>query len=368
MVNITAASTFLKRSSSLFLLGEQVVPDMMRKFTMSRSDLRAIYELIWDATHPADLLVLIIIGWLLVPVFGNLFYANKKKPFRETYRFQLLDHVSQLAKLSLIVYLVEMIVVVLLALGFNYANMSKLSQVFAKILFVGWMAQRISVFKRYLLGQAVSRAPDKLGKASLVDKLVDGFLFALLILFLLDILNVEMGIGITSVFAFGSAGTLVMGLAMKDVAAMFVQGMAMTTADRMHEGDAVQFGDGTSGVIVDIGWMQTTIRNFDELIEVVPNSELGMQRVKNLSRVNVCRVLQTLRFRYEDADKLAKVCDDILEEIKSSCNEAITDGSRPFRAHWREYKTGMLRDDDALLYEDAWDCGCCVFVASCTFS
>jgi small-conductance mechanosensitive channel len=28
---------------------------------------------------------------------------------------------------------------------------------------------------------------------------------------------------------------------------------------------------------------------------------------------------------------------DIKDEVKRSCPKVITDGSRPFRAHWREY-------------------------------
>lgn len=64
----------------------------------------------------------------------------------------------------------------------------------------------------------------------------------------------------------------------------------------------------------------------------VPNSILGMQRVKNISRTNQCRVQQTLRFHYEDALKLPKILDDIIDEIKVSCPELISDGSRTLRA------------------------------------
>lgn len=71
----------------------------------------------------------------------------------------------------------------------------------------------------------------------------------------------------------------------------------------------------------------------------VPNSQLGMQRVKNLSRVTMCRVQQNLRFHYKDIDKLSKVLVDIVETIKQQCSpEVIVDGSRPLRAVWTSYK------------------------------
>lgn len=67
-----------------------------------------------------------------------------------------------------------------------------------------------------------------------------------------------------------------------------------------------------------------------------------MQRVKNLSRIDKCRYRETLRFHYEDAEKLPQVMEDILEEIKQSIPEAITDGSRPFRAFWTAYREDFL--------------------------
>jgi small-conductance mechanosensitive channel len=192
----------------------------------------------------------------------------------------------------------------------------------------------------------------------MIDHLVDGTIYICTGLFLLDILNVEMGAGFTSIFAFGSAGTIVMGLATKDIAAMFVSGMTLTTSNRISEGDDVNFGDGTNGTIQHIGWMQTTILNYDDMIEIVPNSELGNQRVKNVSRVKMCQVKQSLRFRFEDAEKFDKLLPSILDEIKTACPKAITDGSRPFRAVWTGYREDYLEGKKIVVVADlnCWTC------------
>ena len=92
-----------------------------------------------------------------------------------------------------------------------------------------------------------------------------------------------------------------------------------------------------------IGWFQTTLRHYDNLIEIIPNSQLGMQQVTNLSRVKRCQITQQLRFRYEDAEKLDALLPDILEEIKVTCPETITDGTRPFRAHFTDFREDHLR-------------------------
>lgn len=73
-----------------------------------------------------------------------------------------------------------------------------------------------------------------------------------------------------------------------------------------------------------------------------------MQRVKNISRTNQCRIQQILRFHYHDALLIPKICDDIINEIKVSCHQPpqyqlIMDGSRPLRAVWTEFCETYLK-------------------------
>lgn len=330
-------------TTAILMKGGQFVP-ILQKLAVSREDFHRVSLRLLEAVHPGDVLFLSILGWAAVPLFALFFrwIGNHKLTFHESYLYQFADHISQAAKIALLVYIANCCIVILNSLGFIFSHVTELSQGITKILYIAWGAQRLSVFKRYILGRAVSRKPDKLGRAFLVDRLADGIIYVVTGLFLLDILDVQMGVGVSSIFAFGSAGTLVVGLASRDVAAMFVSGLTLSTSDRIQEGDNIRFGDGTSGRIESIGWMQTTIRGYDELIEVVPNSELGMQRVKNISRVTKCQVKQTLRIRYEDVDKIPQLEEDILAEIKEACPEAITDGSRPFRALWADYKDDHL--------------------------
>jgi small-conductance mechanosensitive channel len=342
--NLACPATVKATKKSLFMAGGQIVPTLS-KFAVGKDKLNEIGEHLIDAVHPGDFVFLALLGWASVPFCGLLFATfdrKRKHPYNESYIYQLANHVSQAARIALIVYAVDLVVVVLNTLGFTYFHVGQVSQAFAKIIYVAWASQRLSVFKRHILSQAVSRKPDKLGRVSMIDHLVDGLIYICTGLFLLDILNVELGVGFTSVFAFGSVGTLVIGLATKEIAAMFVSGLTLTTSNRISEGDDVTFGDGTNGTIQKIGWMQTTLRNYDEMIEVVPNSELGNQRVKNVSRVTMCQVKQFLRFRYEDAEKFDQLLPSILEEIKEACPKAITDGSRPFRAIWTGYREDYL--------------------------
>ena len=290
-----------------------------------------------------DLVLLVLIGWFLVPTVGIFHNAiTTKYTFEKSWTKLIAKHIQQLVQLATLVYIGDIIVIALVAIGFDFDRLSVYSLGFARILYVGWIVQRLSVLKKHFLDSAAEASPHKLGQIGLVDKLVDGALYICTGFILLDILDVQMGVGLSSVFAFGSAGTLIIGLASKDLADMFINGVAMTTADRVREGDWVTFGDGTSGQIVKIGWMQTTIRHSDELVEVIPNSRLGMQRVTNLSRVDRCQVKVNLRFKLSDGKKMEKLTNDIIEEIKKSCPALIADGSRPLRCVWTDIKEYYL--------------------------
>lgn len=89
--------------------------------------------------------------------------------------------------------------------------------------------------------------------------------------------------------------------------------------------------------------MSCLYKGYDEIIVKVPNSEIAHQRTCNISRMPRCQVTQTLRFNYEDLNELPDVLASIKDEIIEACPALITDGSRPFRAHWREYQDDHLQ-------------------------
>ena len=81
-----------------------------------------------------------------------------------------------------------------------------------------------------------------------------------------------------------------------------------------------------------MGFLRTKLRNYDSTIVDIPNSQLGGQRVVNISRTKLCRVLTTLRFEYKDIQKLPVALIAIKEEIAKACPKLINDGRKPFRA------------------------------------
>lgn len=336
----------------------------LKKLALTKEKLATVTKAIGDATQLDDLAFLGVMGWALVPAV-EFFYefgdededdesakadvangkdaTTVKKPFLKSIAFQIADHVSQFCKIGVAVYAVDVLEILLASLGFNFKNLDQLSEAFAKVAYSVWAAERIKTFKRYLISKAVHRPVHDLGRAGIADHILDAALYGLTAFFLLDWLDVELGLGIKSMLTFGSAGTLVVSLASKDIAGQVINGLGLAASDKLYEGERIRLDNGIVGVIEKMGWMETTIRTDDEHFMAMSNTELSNKRIINLSRTRQSAVLQTLRFSYDDIEVLPKVCENIKTSIRNACGaELIDDGSRPFRAVWSNYGSNYL--------------------------
>ena len=234
-----------------------------------------------------------------------------------------------MAKLALLVYLCDIIVVAMHTIG--YTELRAVSQVFAKILYTSWIALRIQNLKTYFLKILMLKAPDNCDKVKLVNRALDLMVLALLGVKIMDYLSMETGVALTSLAAFTTTSTLIFSLASQDFAKGITTGIEMATSDRFYEGDAVHFGDGTQGFIVKMGFLRTKIRQYDGAILDIPNTQLGGQRLVNISKTNTCQVITKVRFCHDDIQKLPDALEFVKHEIKVACPKLILEG-RPFRA------------------------------------
>jgi small-conductance mechanosensitive channel len=294
-----------------------------------------------------DFVFLVFLGWCTVPLLKlpmeNIILSRDdamiqpRKRFQDTVAFHVADNLSQIARLAMLVYGMDVIKIFLTCMGFTFPHLQELPKNFAKIIYTLWVVVRISKLKSNWISSLISKQPTASGRAKIMDRLLDAGLAAITLSFLFDILSFQLGFTGKSVFAIGSVGTLVVSLASQGLATQVLNGLLLTASDRIYEGDKVRFGNGISGTVVKLGWMETIIRGTDEILLTVPNADLASERVSNLSRIHRSQVKQTLRFQYKDADMLPVVVGDIKKEIITSCPELITDGTRPFRVHWRSY-------------------------------
>lgn len=325
----------------------QISP-IIKKFFLSPEQLETIWQGITHVASFADVIVLLVLGYALVPTvevpYTRFILSRNSKhadrEFRSTSVYHILNSFSQIARLAFVVYAFDMVKIFLIGAGFEIPRGERLTHAFAYILYTLWGAHRLSKFKQYILGQI---SGDTQGRIQVVDRLGNAFLAVCATFIILDILNVEMGLALQGVVALGSISTLVFSLAAKDTVANILHGIILSASDRIYEGDSIQLHkSGFSGNVAKLGWLETVLRGNDEVMVTIPNADLLSQRVCNLSRIHQCQVKQKLQFSYEDSDKLPQLLQDIKTEIRASCPTVITDGSRPFRCFWTSYQADHL--------------------------
>jgi small-conductance mechanosensitive channel len=340
------------RQHRLLFVAGKLFPALSKLF-INREKANSLIASLKHSFHLGDFIPLLIAGWGLIPVSQFVFKMVMEKAkdeqslngeapkivksqFEKTRAYMIVRHLSELAKIGIIAYAFDMVIVSAHELGFNFPD--RISQSVSMVIYILWMAVRLKDVKKHMVYQSFGSGPGAdPGKAALVDHLLNFLVYSIAIIVILDLLALNMGVALSSFFAIGSAGTLIFSIATKDVAKEFISGLALTLADKFHPGEEIILEDGTGGVIEKISWMHTHFRSYNDLTMGIPNSKFLGQSIKNLSRCKMCQVLQTIRLKYSDILKIDTVLSSIKEEVKKACPSVITEG-RPFRAHLRDFQ------------------------------
>lgn len=138
-----------------------------------------------------------------------------------------------------------------------------------------WIAARIAGAWIEAFG---ARTEHKLFSVSLYSTLVQG---AILIIGLLTVLS-SMGIAIAPLLTTLGLGGLAVALALNDTLSNLFAGVQIVAARQLRIGDYVKF-DFAEGEVVDIHWHNTTIRDFQNNLTIVPNSKINTSPFTNYS-------------------------------------------------------------------------------------
>jgi small-conductance mechanosensitive channel len=138
-----------------------------------------------------------------------------------------------------------------------------------------WIAARIA-------GASIeafsARTQHKLFSVSLYSTLVQA---AILVIGLLTVLS-SVGVAIAPLLTTLGLGGLAVALALNDTLSNLFAGMQIVAARQLRIGDYVKF-DFAEGEIVDIHWHNTTIRDFQNNLTIVPNSKINTSPFTNYS-------------------------------------------------------------------------------------
>lgn len=127
-----------------------------------------------------------------------------------------------------------------------------------------------------------------------------------------------LGFSISGVLAFGGIGGIAIGFAAKDLLSNFFGGLMIYLDRPFNVGDWIRSPDREiEGTVEQIGWRLTVIRTFDKRPLYIPNSIFNTISVENPSRMSNRRIKETIGIRYEDANKM----DAIIQDVKTMLKE-----------------------------------------------
>ena len=336
---------------------------ILSKLYISPEKARQIATAINKVQEPGDWIFIFLLGWVTMPIIQYPYEklaigtspitkdGKVKTPFKETFIFHIADHVSQAGKIAALVYGIDCIAIALETIKFK--GVTQYSPLVAKAIYTVWMFLRCNALKKYFVfkafGVSTSKDREDLGKrgsyarAKIVNNFFDILCLVACFFVMVDVLKVKSGVTLRSLFAVGGAGTVVISLALKDIAAEVVSGLALQASDKVYEGEKVMFGNGLKGTVDQIGLFETLIRDSSEMVTAVPNKELSNQSLTNISRNKFSQVKQVVHFEYGDLENLPALLLEIKKEISRSCPAVVIDGSKPFRAYFHEYADDHLK-------------------------
>jgi small-conductance mechanosensitive channel len=266
--------------------------------------------------------------------------------------------VSEIGKVYGLIYLVDLASFVCDTLQLDY-DTSRFGMWAAGLIALAWGARFLSFLKTCYIVSYTKNNTDitQVNTAHVASKGLDILIYGATFLAMLDSLSIETGFAIKSIFGLSSFGTLVFSLASRDLMAEFLASLAIQVTNMYKRGDQIWLADGTQGIVQKAGWLNTLVRMGDEKVVRIPNTKIAGSRMANLSRTTQSQVTQKVCFAYSEWSKLPKLSQDIKEEIRTNIPTVITDGSRAFRAQWREVNKASLTFVVDTHYEQAPACG-----------
>lgn len=148
------------------------------------------------------------------------------------------------------------------------------------------------------------------------------------------------GMSMSGLMAFGGIGGLAIGLAGKDILSNFFSGIMLYFDRPFNIGDWVCSPDrNIEGTVAEIGWRLTKIITFDNRPLYVPNSVFSTIIVENPGRMTNRRIETEIGLRYEDANKVAVIVNDIRTMLQQ--HDGI-DNSQTLLVNFNQFDSSSL--------------------------
>ncbi|HEU5156786.1 MAG TPA: mechanosensitive ion channel family protein [Streptosporangiaceae bacterium] len=137
----------------------------------------------------------------------------------------------------------------------------------------------------------------------------------------------SLGVSITPLLGALGVGGLAVALALQDTLANLFAGVHILASKKVHQGDYVALDSGQEGYVVDINWRNTTIREIQGNLIVVPNSRFADAIMTNYHRPqqDMTIVVPVGVGRDSDLDHVERVTVDVAREVLKEVDGGVSD-------------------------------------------
>jgi MscS family membrane protein len=175
--------------------------------------------------------------------------------------------------------------------------------------------------KLFLMINRLEKNQIQKGRDITTTHIISRILKATIVVIMILLYGEHFGMSVSGLVTFGGIGGIAIGMAGKDILSNFFSGIMLYFDRPFSIGDWIRSPDrNIEGTVVEVGWRMTKITTFDQRPLYVPNSVFSSISVENPSRMTNRRIEASIGLRYEDADKIAGITQDILAMLTSDGN------------------------------------------------
>lgn len=246
----------------------------------------------------AGIMALIIIGYLIV------IYFQKKKKHRQS---SILVHLISTALLIAMIFIISQYADMAIV-DFNLKLISfEMVNVFSTAAMAFILMNKIFQLLNRVEKNQIKKGSDPTSARMISRILKIAIFFVIVLLF-----GEHFGMSLSGLMTFGGIGGIAIGMAGRDILSNFFSGIMLYFDRPFNIGDWISSPDRKiEGTVVEIGWRITKIITFDHRPLYVPNSIFSSISVENPGQMTNRRITTELGLRYEDADKIGVIVDDI---------------------------------------------------------
>lgn len=283
-----------------------------------------------------DILIQYAVGAVLALVclllsIGLHFYSHRHRQLKRSIIF----HLMQVAVRCTFVLVVKQYTQMAIA-EFHWKYVSTKDVEFLATLMIVLIIMR----ELFLLINRLEHNQIQKGKNQTSSRMVSRVLKLTTFVVIMLLFGEHFGMSMSGLMAFGGIGGLAIGLAGKDILSNFFSGIMLYFDRPFNIGDWVCSPDrNIEGTVAEIGWRLTKIITFDNRPLYVPNSVFSTIIVENPGRMTNRRIETEIGLRYEDANKVAVIVNDIRTMLQQ--HDGI-DNSQTLLVNFNQFDSSSL--------------------------